>query len=276
MLSNVTLFTKHFRKTIQRATEFDPRQRYDFHRILWIREGKGTISVDFTPFDLLPDQLYFFSPRQLVSLEESHIIRADALFFNDDFLYSHANDDDFLTRCNVLDHPESPFVTLPDNESTIHTLFALIQTELQPPVERHRARILRNLLKAFLLQAERLKRYPAPPPVLTDDCMLFLSFKKNIAQHIRIHRTVAEYADALHVTPKKLNTVVKKLVGTTVHHYLHRRLLLEAKRQLYFDDRSVKEIAYDLGFGDASNFTRTFKKLEGVSPETFRQQRHRN
>ena len=271
--ASIGLLTGSFSKTMKESS-FRANQRYDYHRLLWIKEGKGTLSVDFRPFDLLPHQLYFFSPRQLVSLEKSDIIRAEGLFFRDDLLYSHTNDDDLLTKCNLLDDPELPLIVVPEREETLTNLFELIRTEAQQPEHSRQARILRSYLKAFVLQAERIKGGTLPSPTLTDDCLIFLSFKQNVSQTINLHRTVSEYAHDLNVTPKKLNRVVKQLVGTTVHQYISGRLLLEAKRRLYFNNRSVKEVAYELGFNDASNFTRTFKKLEGLSPEGFRNQRH--
>ena len=46
--------------------------------------------------------------------------------------------------------------------------------------------------------------------------------------------------------------------------------MLQAKRDLRFTNKSVKEIAFGLGFEDPSYFTRLFKKAESVSPQVYR------
>ena len=61
------------------------------------------------------------------------------------------------------------------------------------------------------------------------------------------------------------------VLGVTPHQYLVRSRLRHAARLLADDDKAVTDIAYDVGFGDLSNFTRTFHRAAGVSPLKFRQ-----
>ena len=61
------------------------------------------------------------------------------------------------------------------------------------------------------------------------------------------------------------------VLGVTPHQYLVRSRLRHAARLLTDEDRSVTDIAYDVGFGDLSNFVRTFHRAAGVSPLKFRQ-----
>jgi AraC-like DNA-binding protein len=61
------------------------------------------------------------------------------------------------------------------------------------------------------------------------------------------------------------------VLGVTPHQYLVRSRLRHAARLLADDDISVTDIAYDVGFGDLSNFVRTFHRAAGVSPLRFRQ-----
>jgi AraC-like DNA-binding protein len=60
------------------------------------------------------------------------------------------------------------------------------------------------------------------------------------------------------------------VVGVTPHQYLVRSRLRHAARLLADDDRSITDIALDVGFGDLSNFVRTFHRAAGVSPRGFR------
>ena len=65
------------------------------------------------------------------------------------------------------------------------------------------------------------------------------------------------------------------VVGATPHQYLLRARLRRAARLLAADDRSITDVAYDVGFGDLSNFVRTFRRAAGVSPRRFRQRARR-
>ncbi|MCA1526706.1 helix-turn-helix domain-containing protein [Bradyrhizobium yuanmingense] len=61
------------------------------------------------------------------------------------------------------------------------------------------------------------------------------------------------------------------VLGVTPHQYLVRSRLRHAARLLADEDIAVTDIAYDVGFGDLSNFVRTFHRAAGVSPTKFRQ-----
>ena len=61
------------------------------------------------------------------------------------------------------------------------------------------------------------------------------------------------------------------VLGVTPHQYLVRSRLRHAARLLADDQTSVTDVAYDVGFGDLSNFVRTFHRAAGVSPMRFRQ-----
>jgi len=60
------------------------------------------------------------------------------------------------------------------------------------------------------------------------------------------------------------------VLGVTPHQYLVRSRLRRAARLLAADGASITQIAYDVGFGDLSNFVRSFHRAAGVSPRRFR------
>ena len=62
----------------------------------------------------------------------------------------------------------------------------------------------------------------------------------------------------------------KQVLGVTPHQYLIRSRLRRAARLLADSRRSITDIAFDVGFGDLSNFVRTFHRAAGVSPREFR------
>jgi len=73
------------------------------------------------------------------------------------------------------------------------------------------------------------------------------------------------------VSPFHFLRMFSATLGVTPHQYLLRSRLRHAARRLVDDDAAVTDIAYDVGFADLSNFTRTFHRAAGVSPLKFRQ-----
>src|ERR1700694_586434 len=73
------------------------------------------------------------------------------------------------------------------------------------------------------------------------------------------------------VSPFHFLRLFSSVLGVTPHQYLVRSRLRHAARLLADDNRSVTDVAYDVGFGDLSNFVRTFHRAAGVSPRKFRE-----
>ena len=73
----------------------------------------------------------------------------------------------------------------------------------------------------------------------------------------------------MHITPGHLNDVIKEVTGKNAKQFIDDRRILEAKRLLYWTEKPVKEIAWELGFDDAAYFTRYYKKETGELPTAF-------
>jgi AraC-like DNA-binding protein len=73
------------------------------------------------------------------------------------------------------------------------------------------------------------------------------------------------------ISPFHFLRLFSAALGVTPHQYLVRSRLRHAARLLTGHDRSVTDVAYDVGFGDLSNFVRTFHRAAGTSPLRFRQ-----
>lgn len=81
---------------------------------------------------------------------------------------------------------------------------------------------------------------------------------------------LAETARAAGISPFHFLRLFAATIGVTPHQYLIRSRLRRAAQRLSAEDTSVTDIAYDVGFADLSNFTRTFTRAVGVSPLKFR------
>jgi AraC-like DNA-binding protein len=73
------------------------------------------------------------------------------------------------------------------------------------------------------------------------------------------------------LSPFHFLRLFSSVLSVTPHQYLVRSRLRHAARLLTDADKAVTDIAYDVGFGDLSNFVRTFHRAAGVSPLKFRQ-----
>jgi AraC-like DNA-binding protein len=87
------------------------------------------------------------------------------------------------------------------------------------------------------------------------------------------HRDIdlADAAAQADISPFHFLRLFARVLGVTPHQYLLRSRLRHAARLLADDARSVTAVAYDVGFGDLSNFVRSFHRAAGVSPRKFRQ-----
>ena len=81
--------------------------------------------------------------------------------------------------------------------------------------------------------------------------------------------TVTELAAALYVSPGYLGTLLRLHTGKTTQRHVQDRLLAAAKSRLAMPGAAVGEVAYGLGFGHVSSFSRFFRERAGVSPAGF-------
>jgi AraC-like DNA-binding protein len=83
--------------------------------------------------------------------------------------------------------------------------------------------------------------------------------------------TLEHAAEQAGISPFHFLRLFSQVLGVTPHQYLVRSRLRHAARRLVDDDSPITDIAYDVGFGDLSNFVRTFHRAAGASPMRFRQ-----
>ncbi|HKE49418.1 MAG TPA: AraC family transcriptional regulator, partial [Rhodanobacteraceae bacterium] len=101
--------------------------------------------------------------------------------------------------------------------------------------------------------------------------------RRAVEAALRIDERVQEPTDLDSVageaglSPFHFLRVFSTVLGVTPHQYLVRSRLRRAARLLADEARSISDIALDVGFGDLSNFVRTFGRAAGVSPRRFRQ-----
>ena len=77
-------------------------------------------------------------------------------------------------------------------------------------------------------------------------------------------------ATTAHMSPFHFVRLLSRVFGVTPHQYLPRSRLRHAARLLVDRERLLTETAYEVGFSDLSNLTRSFRRAAGGSPSEFR------
>lgn len=81
---------------------------------------------------------------------------------------------------------------------------------------------------------------------------------------------VQYFADELHLSANYFGDLIKKETGKPAQEYIQLKVIDKAKDSLYNPDKSINEIAYELGFKYPHHFSRMFKKVVGSSPSEYR------
>jgi AraC family transcriptional regulator, transcriptional activator of pobA len=134
-----------------------------------------------------------------------------------------------------------------------------------------RAHILRALTAMLIGLVAREMASKGAMPDGKAGSELFWRFEALLEQHFAEHWTVAQYADALTVTPTHLSRVTRSATGHAASHLIVERVIREARRNLVYTNLPVSTIAYALGFNDPAYFSRLFSRVAGLSPRRFRQ-----
>jgi AraC-like DNA-binding protein len=87
-----------------------------------------------------------------------------------------------------------------------------------------------------------------------------MPLKKILNQH-----SPADYAELLYISPKALAKITKSYFNKPLSSLINERIIIEAKRELYLTDKTIKEIV-ELGYEDEYYFSRFFKVNADVSP----------
>lgn len=250
----------------------DAPHRHGYYTILVLRQAQGEHRLDFQAHPLGAYQVYFITPGQVHQLVEQAPSQGVALVFSQAFLthtqLSPAFVDD-LQLFRIQPYHE-PLELEPD-------AFELVWSDVQRmgqhyhSTQKYRMQAIGALLQLVLLECQRHCDLPAEQaPQLEGAQGLVQQFRALAEAHHKEWHQVADYAQALHVTPDHLNRTIKQVLHQTAKHYLQDRLLTAAKRRLFFTSASTKEIGYELGFTEPANFSAFFKRCTGQSPTQFR------
>ncbi len=239
------------------------------YMLIFVRHGPGRHWVDMMPYERKDNTLYFTVPSQILVKEEPTPFWGTYLAFTSEFLALEQNP--ALRQLPLIQNPQNGHelrLTAADG-AFVKELLAKLEGEYHRPGEwQHR--MITAHLAVLLTYLSRLytEQFPADEP--SADQRLLKTYQAKVEECFRELHEVGAYASRLHISAGHLSEVVKAQSGKPAIKHLHDRLVLEARRLLLHTRHSLKEIAFDLGFSDASYFNRFFKRETGATPAEYR------
>lgn len=236
-----------------------PRRVSGYH-FLYITEGAAQYFVDDQAYTVKKDQLLFVVPHQICfRLKGDADYRYFKLLFDEECVALLPG------RYSFLNNPvNDPVVSLDEHTKprvavlmqTLHTLIATQQVSSE---------IILSYLHPLLTEFGHLYTKNSLPGCNCNfNFHQFTLFKSIVERTFKNPYPVAAIAEEMALTTDSLNRLVQGITGISPKEYLAKRVLLEAKRQLYHHQLPVKELAYALGFSDPDYFSRFFKKHAGI------------
>ena len=243
--------------------------RLNFYQILIITKGRGIHEVDFQQIAYSENTVIPVAMGQVQRFSLNPNLAGYAILFTPDFLIKENLDYSYLFDFTIFLHTINPISSIANQ--AVYTLIDEMISEQQKKLEFNTTEYQRNLLKNFLIQIERNKRQRTYI-VCNDSLELFLKFRKLLEENVNYKIRVVDLCEQLNISEKQLNGSIKLYQHTTAKRYIDDRILLEIKRLLVYSTLSIKEIAYEIGFEDPTNFTKYFKTRMKMLPTEYRQQ----
>lgn len=255
----------HYEGSLPHRKDLLVPHRKDHHLIVFTQKAAGTRQwIDMRPIVIQDQAIYFTNPQNVIMKEDVSLLWSIGLAFTDEFL---ALQDITLRSLPILNdqHVHELILTEPD-QVFVADLFEKLAVEYkregewqQKMILAHLTVLLTYLSRSYTEQYGRVK-----------DQNLLKKYQSYIDTHFREWHEIGNYAGLMNLSAGHLSEMVKAQSGKPAIKHIHDRLVLEAKRLLFHSEISLKEIAFDLGFTDASYFSRFFKRETGQPPADYR------
>ncbi len=257
-------------------SEFECIQRLNYYSVIWIKKGSGKVEANFSEYEFGPDSLFAFSPYQPFILTDAENIEGVVLNFHPDFYCIHHHLEEVSCRGVMFNNIyQKPFVVLDMSaKSTLDMLIKQIETEMQHPTVAQDEALV-NYMKLVLIVGSRLKNEQTAEEEkiisASKEPFILQNLKMYIEEHFKTKHAASEYAALLNIHPKTLGRIVKSHFNKTLSHLINERIIIEAKRELFTTNKSIKEISYEMGYEDEFYFSRFFKVNVDISPQMYRE-----
>lgn len=254
---------------------FDHLQRNNYYSLIWVKKGCGRVKADFSEYDFKENSLFAFTPYQPFMLSSQSPLEGSAILFHPDFYCIHIHQKEVACNGVLFNNIYRPPFTQVDNSSseTFTMLMERMQREMQNPALAQ-YELLISYLKIFLITASRLsaaQKSGVNSPVVAKEPFILQSLIETIEKEFKTMHSASDYANSLNISVKALAKITKIHFNKTLTDLISERIIIEAKRELYLTNKTVKEIAYELGYQDEYYFSRFFKNNTDISPQLYRE-----
>ena len=240
---------------------------------------KGNLNYGRTKYDFTNGALIFLAPRQVLQWDSSVVFeqKGFSINFHEDFLKGtelvHQ-----IKKYGFFSYSVNEALHLsPKEEKQIESIVENIEIEYQNNQDEFSKDIIISQLSTLLKYANRFyERQFLNRKELSNDLLgqfnqqLDVYFESGELKEKGVP-SIEQLAEKMSVSRRYLSDTLKKETGKTTTEHLQLYLIDEAKNILLKPNKSIAEVAYELGFEYPQYFSRLFKKKEGLSPTEYRE-----
>lgn len=239
--------------------------RDDYHLFCIQDQGTTTFEIDFQRYEVVGAALMYIQPNQV-----HRVIGVEKANFRV-LIISHDNLHPEILNTLQEIAPAKPLRLSQEAFSLVSESMSLCIKHFQRKQEKLYHIILRESCNALVaLITSQYSALTKPTETLSRFDVITKAFKSILERDFTLIKRPTDYARRLKVSTVYLNECVKKSTGQPVRYHIQQRIILEAKRLLYHSNKSVKEIAFELGYDDYPYFSRLFTKVVGMTALGFR------
>lgn len=255
------------------------KMTFEIYAVLLKEVQCGDLMYGKNTYDYQEGSLMFIGPGQTVDVRdktEAYQPHGVGLFFHPDLLIGTRLSkmiDDF----GFFSYNLSEALHLSESEEkTIKDVLAKIDSELRLPIDKHSRKLITSNIALLLEYCERyydrqfITREHINSSILKkfeDELTGYLNSEKPYSQGLP---SVGYFASKFNLSPNYFGDLIRKETGKSAQELIQDKLIKIAKDKIFDTTKSVKEIAFELGFKYPQHFSRVFKKSVGVSPLEFR------
>jgi len=254
------------------------RMRYNFYTI-FLKEIKcGDLRYGCNYYDYDEGTLIFLAPGQVIgeNKDEYYQPQGHALVFHPDFIMGTSLGPN-IQNYTFFSYEVNEALHLSSSErDLVKDCFSKIDKELRQLIDKHTKNLVISNIELFLNYCIRfydrqfITRSNANQGILSRfENLLNDYFNSDKAGKLGLP-SVAYCAEQLFISPNYFGDMIKKETGKSPHEHIQFKLINSAKERIFDPNKSLSEIAYELGFKHPQHFSRMFKKSTGVTPHEYR------
>ncbi|WP_324673594.1 helix-turn-helix domain-containing protein [Hymenobacter sp. GOD-10R] len=258
------------------SLEADGIYRLGFYSIYY-KKFTGALKYGKAYYDFNEGPLMFTAPGQVITPSpDLQIEEGWGLVFHPDLL-NRTELGRKITSYSFFHYDANEALHISEEEKLIiEGCVENIKREYSQNIDQHTQSLIQNNIELLLNYCDRFynRQFLTRANVSNDLVQRFEKLlKAYFAQETLIEAGLPDvkfFAAALHLSPHYLSDLLKRYTGKTTQEHIHLHLTDKAKALLWSTEKSISEIAYDLGFEHPSHFTKIFKTKTGKSPTEYR------